>query len=208
VDQTTYIKRHVILSAPARAKILRVSLGTMCNVGMPMPEVILGADFTTETEHERETIVTDAHLNVWREIAKRNETTAIYEDDAFFIRRHEVMPLSPTTIFFFGVIHATFSNYTPGGLSTLQFAKGVHAYVVTPSVARILLDTPQDVVDRMTCQCICDGVLEGVVPTPYACFQTSHGSNICNSRATWIERHSGMHDGRRLTHNELLRIKP
>jgi hypothetical protein len=196
--------RSVILSAPKRAPILRLALDRMRHVGMPEPVVVMGDDFPSEMPfHKREVAVTEMHKNVWKNALDAGEPVAIYEDDAYFLRKHEVAPPPEGVLFFFGVTYASFKEYVLGGLSSLNGSYGVHAYIVTPSSARILLDSTQIVVDHKTNRSMIDGVLKGVVPTPYACCQMPHVSNVA-VRGSWDHRHSGNFRGRFIGSKELL----
>lgn len=200
--------RYVILSAPSRKNILSLSIDSIRRFEIPEPVVIMGNDFTDETEDERVSIVTEAHKHQWRIAADSDEPVCIFEDDAQFLRKCAVPDLQDGELFFFGVTNAWLSSYINCGLSILSKMRGVHAYIVTPFAARILLDvTACSVVDHITNNPIQTGLLRGIVPTPYACCQMPHKSNISPHRSGFKIRHSAKFGRKTICCEEMLGIE-
>lgn len=179
-----------IITSPNRSNMLKLTRRRVVDLTTLVPEPVYGKVFTTETEEERENIVTLQHEKIWQRILDTKTPAVIFEDDAWATKQMPEIWVKRdrSDLLLLGAIFSTISNLYFDDFSRLVSALGTFAYVVTPPAAEILLKRPERVCDHKTRGAIQAGSLNGYLFTAPLFVTLPHKSAI-GDRAEWETQH-------------------
>lgn len=179
-----------VLTAKKNAKMLESTQRRVFQCSGMKPARVYGVNFTTETEEERENLVTKMHTDVWGTIVKTRTPAVIFEDDAWATKELPIIKVNweRSDLLLLGGVWATISNLYFDDFSRLASSLGTFAYVVTPPAAEILLKRPERVCDHITRAAIQTGELRGYLFTPPLFVTLPHPSGV-GTRAPWERQH-------------------